>query len=134
MQLVPENARRGRGGFPVAVRSGESQAIWIEVYIDRARIPGIYRGAIEIRADTVRRVVPIDLEVFDFTLPDENSMHAMLFYSSDQAELYHGRNLDAEYHRLAHRHRVELVQAYDEQTLPRVWDRFSGADFTRAHG
>ena len=29
--------------------------------------------------------VPIELEVFDFALPDENSMHAMLFYSSDQA-------------------------------------------------
>ena len=134
VQLVPENARRGRGGFPVAVRSGESQAIWIEVYIDRARTPGAYRGTIEIRADTRRRIVPIELEVFDFTLPDENSMHAMLFYSSDEPELYHGRNLDAEYHRLAHRHRVELVQAYDERTLLSVWDRFSGADFTPAHG
>jgi hypothetical protein len=134
VQLVPENARRGRGGVPVAVRARENQAIWIELYIDRARTPGMYRGTIEIRADTVRRTVPIELEVFDFTLPDENSMHAMLFYSSDQPELYHGRNLDAEYHRLAHRHRVELVRAYDEQTLPTVWDRFSGADFTRERG
>ena len=41
-----------------------------------------------------RRIVPIELEVFDFTLPDENSMHAMLFYPSDQAERYQGRNLD----------------------------------------
>jgi hypothetical protein len=134
VQLVPENARRGRGGFPLAVRSRENQAIWIEVFIDRARMPGVYRGTIEIRADTVRRTVPIELEVFGFTLPDENSMHAMLFYSSDQPELYHGRNLDAAYHRLAHRHRVELVHAYDEQTLPQVWDRFSGADFTRERG
>ena len=67
-------------------------------------------------------------------LPDENSMHAMLFYSSDQPELYHGRNLDAAYHRMAHRFRVEFVQAYDEQTLPQVWDRFSGADFSRDRG
>ena len=134
VQLVPENARRGRGRAPVAVRSHENQAMWIEVYIDRARTPGVYRGTIEIRADALRRTVPIELEVFDFTLPDENSMHAMLFYSSDQPELYHGRNLDAEYHRLAHRHRVELVHAYDEQTLAKVWDRFSGADFTREHG
>ena len=112
----------------------ENQAIWIEIYIDRARTPGVYRGTIEIRADGARRIVPIELEVFDFTLPDENSMHAMLFYSSDQPELYHGRNLDAAYHRLAHRHRVELVHAYDEQTLPTVWGRFSGADFTRERG
>ena len=78
--------------------------------------------------------MPIELEVLDFTLPDENSMHAMLYYSSDQPELYHGRNLDAAYHRLAHRHRVELVHAYDERTLAAVWDRFSGDDFTRERG
>ena len=72
--------------------------------------------------------------MLDFALPDENSMHAMLYYSSDQPERYHGRNLDAAYHRLAHRHRVELVHAYDEQTLLAAWGRFSGADFTAAHG
>ena len=134
VQLVPEHARRGRGGLPVAVRPGETQAIWIEVYIARDRAPGEYRGTIDVRADGSRRAVPVALEVFDFTLPDGNSMHAMLFYSSDQPQRYHGRNLDAAYHRFAHRHRVELVHAYDEQTLPPVMGRFSGADFTREHG
>ncbi len=134
VQLVPENARPDRGGLPMKVRPSENQGIWIEVYIDRHRLPGLYKGTIDVRADRVRRSIPIELEVFDFTLPDENSMHAMLFYSSDQPELYHGRNLDPAYHRLAHRNRVEFVQAYDEQTLPRVWDRFSGADFTRDRG
>jgi hypothetical protein len=134
VQLVPEHARAGRGGLPVAIRPRENQAIWIEVYVDRSRAPGKYRGAIDIRADGARRTMPVELEVFDFTLPDENSMHAMLFYQSDQPERYHGRNLDAAYHRLAHRHRVELVHAYDEQTLPRVMDRFTGDDFTRARG
>lgn len=134
VQLVPENARPGRGGFPIAVRPGETQAIWIEVYIDRVRAPDVYRGAIEVVADRRRRTLPIQLEVFNFTLPDENSMHAMLFYTSDQAELYHGRNLDAAYDRLAHRNRVELVHAYNEQTLTAVWERFSGAEFTRVRG
>ena len=134
VQLVPENARAARGGLPVAVRPSENQAIWIEIYIDRSRHAGRYRGSLEVQADRVRRLVPIELEVFDFALPDENSMHAMLYYSSDQPELYHGRNLDPAYHRLAHRHRVEFVQAYDEQTLPPVIGRFSGADFTRDRG
>ena len=134
VQLVPENARAGRGGLPISVRPGENQAIWIEIYIDRGRRSGLYKGNIEISADRLRRVVPIELEVFDFTLPDENSMHAMLYYSSDQPELYHGRNLDAAYHRLAHRYRVEFVHAYDERTLSAAWDRFSGKDFTRERG
>ena len=89
-------------------------------------------AAIEVRADGATRSVPIELEVFGFTLPDENSMHAMLYYSSDQPELYHGRNLDAAYNRFAHRQRVELVHAYDEADAAAAWDRFSGADFTRA--
>ncbi|HMF61125.1 MAG TPA: hypothetical protein VK595_12180, partial [Vicinamibacterales bacterium] len=132
VQLVPENARADRGGLPVAVRPDENQSIWIEIYVGRDRKPGRYRGSIEIDADGVRRPLPIELEVLDFTLPDENSMHAMLFYTSDQAERYQGRNLDPAYHRLAHRYRVELVDAYDEQTLPRVQGRFAGTDFTRA--
>jgi hypothetical protein len=131
VQLVPENARAGRGGLPVAIVPNGNQAIWVELYVDRSRAAGIYKGAIELRADGVRRLLPIALEVFDFTLPDENSMHAMLYYSSDQPELYHGRNLDAAYHRFAHRHRVELVHAYDEKRLEAAWGRFSGDDFTR---
>ena len=120
VQLVPENARAGRGGLPIAVSPNQNQAIWIDIYIDRGRKPGVYKGNIEVRADGARRTVPIELEVFDFALPDENSMNAMLYYSSDQPELYHGRNLDAAYHRMAHRFRVEFVHAYDERTLPRV--------------
>lgn len=131
VQLVPEHARKDRGGLPVAIRPNENQAIWIEVFIGRDREPGIYRGTVEIRADSRRLNVPIELEVFDFALPDENSMHAMFFYSSDQPERYHGRNLDPAYHRLAHRHRVEFVHAYDERTLQASWGRFSGSDFTR---
>jgi hypothetical protein len=131
VQLVPENARPGRGGFPVSVGASQNQAIWIEVYIDRVRKPGQYHGTIDIRADGARRRVPIALDVFDFALPDENSMHAMLYYTSDQAERYQGRNLDREFDRMAHRHRVELVHGYDEQSIEKVWRRFSGADFTR---
>ena len=134
VQLVPEQARKGRGGLPVAIRPGENQAIWIEIYVDRSRAAGVYRGTIAVQTDYTRRTVPIELEVFDFTLPDENSMHAMFYYSSDQPERYHGRNLDAAYHRFAHRHRVELVHAYDEARLTAAMGRFSGADFTRGQG
>ena len=83
--------------------------------LDGSAPAGIYRGTID---DRGRRrdaaSVPVELEVLDFALPDENSMHAMLFYSERSARAYHGRNLDPAYHRFAHRHRVELVNAYDE--------------------
>ena len=106
VQLVPENARAGRGGLPVAVGADANQALWIELYIGRERKAGNYRGTIVVDADGKTLSVPIELQVLDFTLPDENSMDAMLFYTSDQPELYHGRNLDAAYDRLAHRNRT----------------------------
>jgi hypothetical protein len=132
VQLVPENARRG--GLPMPIRPNQNQAIWIELYIDRTRAPGLYKGNIAVQTDHVRRQIPIELDVLGFTLPDENSMHAMLFYSSEQPDLYHGRNLDAAYHRFAHRHRVELVRGYDEKTIAAATGRFSGTDFTAEQG
>lgn len=132
VQLVPENA--SRGGLPIEVAANQTQSIWIEIYTGRGRPAGTYTGAIEIVADGARQAMPIELEVLDFDIPDRNSMHAMLYYESSQPERYHGRNLDPAYHRLAHRYRTELVHAYDEHSIARVIGRFTGADFTRAHG
>ena len=120
--------------MPVSIKKNENQAVWIEIYVETARAPGIYRGTISVQTDHTRRSLPVELQVFDFALPDENSMHAMLYYTSEQAELYHGRNMDAEYNRLAHRHRVELVHAYDEKRVQETWGRFSGSDFTKTSG
>ncbi|HEV7893193.1 MAG TPA: hypothetical protein VGP08_21435 [Pyrinomonadaceae bacterium] len=134
VQLVPENARRGRGGFPLTVAPSQNQAIWFDIYTRRDLPAGTYRGEVEINADGRRTRVPVELELFDFTLPDENSMQAMIYYESLQPELYHGRNLDAEYHRFAHRNRIELVNAYDAVSARAARGRFTGEDFTREKG
>jgi len=131
VQLVPENARAGRAGFPLAVAPRQNQAIWIEIYAGRSRAPGKYTGRIRVTADGERRELPIELEVLNFALPDENSMHAMVYYQPSQPELYQGRNLDAEYHRFAHRQRIELVHAYDIERVKASFGRFDGSDFTR---
>lgn len=134
VQLVPENARAGRGGFPLKVAPSQNQAIWIEVYTDRKLPAGIYEGRVEVLADGRKQSVPLELELFDFTLPDENSMSAMVYYERLQPELYQGRNMDAEYHRFAHRQRIELVNAYSVQSASAAIERFRGGDFTRARG
>jgi hypothetical protein len=134
VQLVPENARAGRGGFPLAVAPSQNQAIWFDVYTGRGLPAGTYRGEVEIVADGRSTKLPVELELFDFTLPDENSMQVMVYYESLQPELYHGRNLDAEYHRFAHRNRVELVDAYSIGSARAARGRFTGEDFTPARG
>jgi len=79
VQLVPEHARSDRGGLPIGVRPNENQAIWIEIYTGRDRPAGTYRGTIDINADGRTHRLPIELELFDFALPDENSIHAMVY-------------------------------------------------------
>jgi len=134
VQLVPENARAGRGGFPLKVDPGAAQAIWIEVYTGRGRPAGVYEGTVTVRADGSAREVPVELTLLDFDLPDEGSMDVMVFYEPEQPELYQGRNLDPAYHRFAHAHRVELVHAYDEARAKASLGRLNGADFTAPNG
>ena len=134
VQLVPENARAGRGGFPLKVAANAVQALWIEVYTGRARPAGVYEGTVTVRADGDTRALPVELSLYDFALPDENSMDAMVYYEPDQPELYQGRNLDPAYHRFAHRHRVELVHAYGEARVRGSLGRLNGTDFTVASG
>lgn len=134
VQLVPENAKQGKGGFPVRVAPRQNQAFWIEVYTRRDLPGGFYQGNVLVKADGYIQNVPVELQVFDFTLPDENSMHAMIFYQGGQPELYQGKNLDPQYHRFAHRNRVELVHGYSIPSVEAAIGRFSGAEFTREKG
>jgi hypothetical protein len=134
VQLVPENARAGRGGFPLAVAPGLLQAVWIEVYVSRELPAGTYDGTVRLTADGASRSLPVELRVFGFTLPDTNSLPAMVYYESSQPELYQGRNLDPAYHRFAHRQRIELVHAYDEAKVEASRGRFDGSDFTPRAG
>jgi hypothetical protein len=134
VQLVPENARAGRGGLPIDIAPARNQALWIDIYIPRGLAPGMYDGAIELRSRGGLRRVPVELEVFDFELPDENSLAAMVYFEPEQVVRYQGRTLTDRYHRFAHRHRIELVHGYSIASLDAALGRFDGSDFTAAHG
>ena len=132
VQLVPENATRG--GFPLVVPAGTVQAIWIEIYVGRDLPAGRYAGLLLVAEDGRSHPLPVELEVFGFTLPDANSLHAMVYYDSEQPELYHGRNLDDVYHRFAHRQRVEFVHEYGVTRANDSLGRLRGGDFTPSRG
>jgi hypothetical protein len=134
VQLVPENARTGRGGFPLTVAPRLNQGIWIEVYAGKDLPAGLYEGEVQVTADGAVVRVPVELELFDFTLPDQNSINAMFYYESSQPELYQGLNLDEAYHRFAHRNRVEFVDAYDAAAARAAQGRFDGSAFTSGRG
>lgn len=134
VQLVPENATAGRGGFPLRVEPNRNQAFWFDVYVPRSLAPGAYQGTVGITARNGSRTIPIELDVLDVTVPDENTLAAMVYYQGSQPELYQGRNLDSAYHRFAKRNRIEFVHAYDPDTARAALGRLTGRDFTPDHG
>src|SRR5207247_2576830 len=97
LRRAPAGSAVGASRWRGAAR--RNQAFWVEIYTSRDLAAGIYEGRVEVDADGRKTAVPVELELFDFTLPDENSMHAMVYYESSQPELYQGRDLDAAYHR-----------------------------------
>ncbi len=134
VQLVPENAKSGRGGLPIDVEPSKNQAFWIDVYTGKGLPAGIYDGAVRLRAGDSFRDIPVELELFDFELPDENSMSAMLYFEPEQLDLYQRGGIEDRFHRFAHRNRVELVYAYDAPSVQASMDRFDGSAFTAAAG
>lgn len=134
VQLVPENARQGRGGLPIDIAPRNNQALWIEVYIPRGLPPGMYDGTVALRSGGGLRRVPVELEVFDFELPDANSLTAMIYFEPEQVPLYQGHDLVERYHRFAHRHRIELTNAYSASSIDAARGRLDGSDFTAARG
>jgi len=136
VQLVPENAIAGKGGFPLSVDPNQNQAIWIEVYTGRDRPPGIYDGIIQLAADGEEFSIPLELKLFNFNLPESNSLDAMVFFEPSQLSLYHGvqQNLEDQYHRFAHRNRIELVHAHSVSSATESQERFLGGDFRPEKG
>jgi hypothetical protein len=134
VQLVPENATAGRGGFPLKIAARQHQAVFIEIYTGRGRPAGRYTGEVVVQAGSRAVRVPLSLELLEFSLPDRPTLPVMVFYESNQPVLYQGRNLDEAYDRFAHAHRVELVHAWDEERVRKMLPRFDGHAFTREHG
>jgi len=136
VQLVPENALNGRGGFPIQVDALQNQAIWFDIYIEKDLLSGFYIGNILIETSENSYNIPVKLEVLDFKLPDENSLNAMFYFGNSNAAYYMGNSFEHNpcFHRFAHRHRVEFVHAYDIESIKDDIDRFNGWDFIPENG
>jgi hypothetical protein len=76
-----------------------NQSMYVDVYIPKRAGAGTYRGTVTVEAGSDKAVLPIQLHVYDFALPDTLSFWPELNSYSVPAN-----HLD--YHRLAHQHRL----------------------------
>lgn len=140
--LVPFNAT-GKGETPFDIGPLQNQGVWFDVYIPKTNAPaGMYHGnvlVVEQGRTTIK--IPVAVRVYDFTLPDDNHFQTMLFIARDGIPRRHRargpeglRELVARYHRLAHRHGVELTDGFRPDPPQHRLDLLTGAAFTRARG
>lgn len=73
----PLNAGEGWPGIPDALLSrpvtslpaGRSQVVWLTTMVPEDAAPGLYRSAIHAKVGNATKSIPIELNVYDFTLP-----------------------------------------------------------------
>ncbi len=134
------------------VAKGENQSIWVDVYIPKNIGGGVFTGEVEIWSDEGASLVPVELEVLNFELPDSPTAKTMLVigdgevnsrylgesYPIDESLLRQSKEIVDKHFQLAHRHKVSLVGYGDHHLEDRPNDeylpRLNGSLFTAANG
>ncbi|MCB9788618.1 MAG: DUF4091 domain-containing protein [Deltaproteobacteria bacterium] len=93
--LIPDvdgYAGEKRNAFPFDVPSGESRAIWVEVFVPRGTPAGAYQGAVTVTGTGLGTVtVPIALRVRGFELPSTSSLRTAFGMGwDDPCTAHHG--------------------------------------------
>ena len=113
--LVPLDAPNG--GSPFDVEDGMNQGVWVDIYVPEGIPAGIYNGAVTVTAAGISsRSLPIELQVWDFSLPAETHIGSFFMYQPEQIANAHAAakygdeylDIEAEYARMARLHLCNL--------------------------
>jgi len=108
--LWPDPLPRYTGPFEVA--AGRNQPLWMTVYAPRDAQPGLYKGTVTIAAGKEAVKAPLELRVWNFTLPEEPSIRSGFGFSEEWAAQYDNLSGDAlrptldKYYRAFRSHRI----------------------------
>jgi hypothetical protein len=145
--LVPFSAPgpQGKGIVPFSIAEKNLQAVWIDIYIPHNTAPGLYRGVVRVMEHaTTTFTVPVELQVYDFSLPDTTHLHNHFFWGWPTIAARHGYERDSRYYlevfhayeKLFHRHRLDLIDG--SRTLDEfralIADYYTGKAFTPERG
>ncbi len=116
-----------RAGLNVA--AGRNQPLWVTVRAPKDASPGRYRGTVELRAEGFQVEVPLEVDVYDFTLPDETTCRSLFGFDWSNVERYHKLETDAEkrevldkYLRSFSDHRISPYDPAPLDAVTYTWD------------
>ncbi|MHC4714970.1 MAG: hypothetical protein ACYTAN_17140, partial [Planctomycetota bacterium] len=125
------------GGAPFSIFPGQTQSVWIDTYIPKDAGAGLYTGEVEVLvAGEVLKSLPVELTVHDFALPNEPSVHSLMFgavHSKHRVDGAARREVEATYRRFFRRHYTEMFKGISRGELPdeSEWALRGGDLFTR---
>jgi hypothetical protein len=85
--LWPDPLPPVEGPFDVAANT--NQPLWVTVYVPAGTPAGDYRGALQLAAGPWRQEVPVQLRVWDFTLPKETHVKTAFGLNTATIRSYH---------------------------------------------
>jgi hypothetical protein len=120
-----------------------NHAFWLRVSTPVSQPAGTYRGLVKLRADGFEAAVPIELTVYDFTLPDRMTCTTAFGFSPENVFRYHGLQTEEQKREVLEKYWANFaahhISPYDPAPLdpirvtwpdirpPRTtWDNWSG--------
>lgn len=107
-------------GTPLAVKAGENQPMWITVTVPKGTPKGVYRGELKVTADGLCRVVPLEVEVFGFELPDRMTLRTPFGLSPRSLYAYHKAKTRSDRDRIREMY-IKLLS--EHRVTPFYWGR-----------
>ncbi|NIM93165.1 MAG: DUF4091 domain-containing protein [Anaerolineales bacterium] len=143
--LIPFAAPPGMGGAPFDIRPNLNQGVWVDIWIPRDAPKGVLTADVIIsESGEVTYKVPLELEVYDFSLPDETHFQSMFAIEPGDIGRRHSVEFDTNeyyeietrYHQMAHRHRFDIVESVRNLSQMRRYHNkyLSGLLYTAKYG
>ncbi|MBN1398781.1 MAG: DUF4091 domain-containing protein [Bacteroidetes bacterium] len=139
------------------IEQQKNQSIWVDIYIPKNAAAGLYTGAVQItESGDHNYVVPVELTVYDFALPDMPTAKTMLAFSGGEInERFFGQGwiqgddeddaklIQDRHFMITHRHKISLIgddswinsdYTSDDHPADDLSERLKGDFFTSANG
>lgn len=85
---------------PLDLPAGRHQPFWLRIHVPRQAPAGSYTGRVTFTAAQFHAEVPLAVEVYDFTLPDQMTCQTAFGFSPSTVFTYHGVKSNADRHAL----------------------------------
>jgi hypothetical protein len=121
-----------RNAFPFDVAAGESRGIWVEVQVPPDAAAGTYQGTVTVHGSDGDVAVPVQLTVWDFSLPSTASLKSAFALTEGTVAKAHNVSGEAltelrqKYAQLALDHRISISDIWDDGQKG-DWSHFDNA-------